>query len=49
MSDEETLASYTGAFVDELVRSGVTDVVICPGSRSTPLAMMMAKHPDMKV
>jgi 2-succinyl-5-enolpyruvyl-6-hydroxy-3-cyclohexene-1-carboxylate synthase len=26
------------ALVDQLVRSGVTDVVVCPGSRSAPLA-----------
>src|SRR5699024_3945819 len=40
---------YAGAFVDQLVRSDVGQVVICPGSRSTPLAMMMVKHPDLKV
>ncbi len=31
-----------GAFVDELQRAGVRNVVICPGSRSTPLAMVFA-------
>src|SRR6266704_2352991 len=30
---------YASAFVDELQRAGVRNVVICPGSRSTPLAM----------
>ncbi len=40
---------YAGAFVDELARAGVRNVVICPGSRSTPLAMMFADQPDMRV
>ncbi len=35
---------YIGAFVDELQRAGVHNVVICPGSRSTPLAMVLAEQ-----
>jgi 2-succinyl-5-enolpyruvyl-6-hydroxy-3-cyclohexene-1-carboxylate synthase len=35
---------YIGAFVDELQRAGVHNVVICPGSRSTPLAMVLASQ-----
>lgn len=49
MGHEEKLAAYTGAFVDELTRGGAKRVVICPGSRSTPLAASMTKHPDMKI
>ncbi len=40
---------YVGAFVDELERAGVHHVVVCPGSRSTPLAMSMAAHPALRV
>ncbi|MFK3958016.1 2-succinyl-5-enolpyruvyl-6-hydroxy-3-cyclohexene-1-carboxylic-acid synthase [Pseudalkalibacillus hwajinpoensis] len=49
MTDQEILASYVGSFVDELVRSGVKHAVISPGSRSTPLAMVMAEHPLLNV
>lgn len=31
---------FLGAFADELLRLGVRDVVVSPGSRSTPLAMV---------
>lgn len=41
--------AYVGALVDELRRSGMSDAVICPGSRSTPLAMVFATHPGMRV
>lgn len=34
---------FLGSFVDELLRLGVDDVVISPGSRSTPLAMVFHK------
>lgn len=40
---------YAGAFVDELQRAGLRNVMICPGSRSTPLAMTFASHPAMRV
>jgi 2-succinyl-5-enolpyruvyl-6-hydroxy-3-cyclohexene-1-carboxylate synthase len=36
------LYAYVGAFVDELRRAGLEQVVICPGSRSTPLALTFA-------
>src|SRR5258706_8769508 len=39
----------TGAFVDELQRAGVRNVVICPGSRSTPLAIAFAEQPAIRI
>ncbi len=36
-------------FVDALVRAGVGDAVVCPGSRSTPLALAFRAHPRVTV
>src|SRR5260221_6742181 len=41
--------AYAGAFVDELQRAGVRNVVICPGSRSTPLAMAFALQAGIRI
>ena len=49
MDQGKIISEYVGAFVDELVRCGVNQVVINPGSRSTPLALLIAEHPRMKV
>ncbi len=49
MNHQESLTAYIAAFVAELVKTGVTDVVVSPGSRSTPMAMVMAEHPELKV
>lgn len=49
MNHQESLTAYTAAFVAELVHNGVTEVVISPGSRSTPMAMIMAEHPQLKI
>ena len=42
-------AALLRAFVDELVAAGVRDVVVCPGSRSTPLALALRAHGDIRV
>ena len=41
MSSGVTPAAPLRAVVEELVRGGVQDVVICPGSRSTPMALAL--------
>ena len=42
-------ALFVGAFVDELVHSGVVSACACPGSRSAPLTLLLRQHPAMKV
>ncbi len=38
------MTDYIAALVDELYQLGVREVVISPGSRSTPLAMLFCEH-----
>lgn len=40
--------AYVAAFIEGLVESGLRHVCICPGSRSTPLAMLLAEHPRIR-
>src|SRR5262245_7276987 len=39
---------WAALMVEELVRNGVDRFVICPGSRSAPLALAAAGHPKAK-
>ena len=36
-------------FVDELVHGGLRHAIVCPGSRSTPLALALRAHPEIRV
>lgn len=38
---------WASVLAETLVRVGVTEVVICPGSRSTPLTIALARHPQL--
>lgn len=49
LSHENETWWYVGAFVDELARCGIHHVCLCPGSRSTPLAVMFAEEERLKV
>lgn len=49
MNERDELTAFTTSFIDELTKVGVVDAVVSPGSRSTPLAYVMAEHPSMKV
>ena len=48
MEHTEKLTRYTANFIDELVISGLSDIVISPGSRSTPISVLCHAHPGLK-
>ena len=47
-SPSQVQATFAATLVDEWIRDGLRDVVICPGSRSTPLAMAFAQRPELR-
>lgn len=50
MSAPENLnAAWAQALIEELCRGGVEHAVVCPGSRSAPLALACARAPGLRV
>lgn len=48
-SEGEVAATYCATLVDEWVRCGLTDAVLSPGSRSTPMALALAAEPGIRL
>jgi 2-succinyl-5-enolpyruvyl-6-hydroxy-3-cyclohexene-1-carboxylate synthase len=47
MTPAEVQATFAATLVDEWVRCGVRHAVVCPGSRSTPLALALADRHEI--
>lgn len=48
-SNGDVAATYCATLVDEWVRLGLTDAVVAPGSRSTPMALALVQHEGVRV
>lgn len=48
-SPPDVQATFAATLFDEWRRSGLRDVVVCPGSRSTPLALACAQSDELTV
>src|SRR5688500_19128484 len=46
---EDLQATFCATLVDEWARDGVEHAVVCPGSRSTPLALALAADERIRV
>jgi 2-succinyl-5-enolpyruvyl-6-hydroxy-3-cyclohexene-1-carboxylate synthase len=46
---ETTAATFCATLVDEWARAGLTDAVVAPGSRSTPLATSLLADGRLRV
>jgi 2-succinyl-5-enolpyruvyl-6-hydroxy-3-cyclohexene-1-carboxylate synthase len=49
MSGYDTTTSFARTFVDEIVRGGVTNAVVAPGSRNTPLSLALVRDGRVQV
>ena len=49
MNHSEALTEQVFSFASELYAYGVREVVISPGSRSTPLALAFEAHPNLSL
>lgn len=48
-SPADVQATYAATLIDEWIRLGVRDAVVCPGSRSTPLALAVLERKELNV